>query len=180
MLGMLAAPAAIAWYRRWKAATAGFDDAGARSYGGRSQAESDWLRMELDLRSERMDGIVKQGAFAGRKLSALEEDELLSLFRACQSDEDSARLLEAYLVRRLGPERWAHARAGMGGGGAGAGGSGMTRDEALEILGLGADATDEEIRAAHRRLMAQLHPDKGGSTYLAAKINQAREVLLGH
>ena len=55
----------------------------------------------------------------------------------------------------------------------------MSRAEALDVLGLKEGATEAEIRDAHHRLIAGLHPDHGGSTYLAAKINQARDVLVG-
>lgn len=54
----------------------------------------------------------------------------------------------------------------------------MSRDEALKVLGLRPDATEEDVRAAHRRLILQNHPDKGGSDYLASKINEAKDVLL--
>ena len=54
----------------------------------------------------------------------------------------------------------------------------MSRAEALTVLGLEEGASDEEIRAAHRRLIQQTHPDKGGTNYLAAKINEAKDVLL--
>ncbi len=55
----------------------------------------------------------------------------------------------------------------------------MSRAEAFEILGLKQGATEAEIRAAHRRLMQSAHPDHGGSDWIAARINQARDVLLG-
>ena len=55
----------------------------------------------------------------------------------------------------------------------------MTRQEAYEVLGLQAGATEDEIRAAHRRLMRTAHPDSGGSDWLAARVNMARDVLLG-
>ena len=54
----------------------------------------------------------------------------------------------------------------------------MSRAEALDLLGLGEGASKEEIVAAHRRLIQQMHPDKGGTNYLAAKINEAKETLL--
>lgn len=171
-LGALALPLVMAWYRRRKAAAGGFGDPGHRR-GGRSEIETDWLRMELDLESERIDGWVRQGAFAGKRLSDLADAELLALCRDAGGDADSARLLEAYLDRRLGPawrERQNRPPPPR---------SGMSREEAMDILGLKEGATTDEIKAAHRRLMAQLHPDRGGSTYLAAKINQARDLLLG-
>ncbi len=55
----------------------------------------------------------------------------------------------------------------------------MTRSEALKVLGLEQNASESEVRAAHRRLIQQTHPDKGGTSYLAAKINEAKDVLIG-
>ena len=92
--------------------------------------------------------------------------------------------------------RWraAHPRmrqggAGPGGGSAGPGGQGqggparrssaMTREEAYQVLGLKPGAGEADIRAAHHRLMRAAHPDAGGSDWLAARINQARDMLLG-
>ena len=111
-------------------------------------------------------------------MDRLGRDALLALYReAGSSDTETARLLEAYMDRTLDGD-WradaAHQRS------ASQNGSAMSREEALKILGLQEGAGEEEIRSAHRRLMMQNHPDKGGSDYIAAKINEAKHVLLGH
>jgi len=101
------------------------------------------------------------------------------------SDPQSHALLEAYLDRTHPNWREAFAgdagaSAGAGQGAPGSGGAGpMTREEALAILGLAEGASESDIRTAHRSLMKQFHPDQGGSDYLAAKINEAKDLLLG-
>lgn len=154
------------------------------SPGQSSNVESRYLRMTLDHDSGAMAGEVIDGRYAGRALGDLSFEELLDLHRECaQGDPQSTQLLEAYLERNFGAD-WA-ARDGAGGergqagtGGPGASGAAMSVEEAREILGVGPDANDDEIKEAHRRLMQKLHPDHGGSTYLAGKINRAKEVLL--
>ncbi len=87
----------------------------------------------------------------------------------------------------LGPLLWSwvgQARPGAAPGGPGprpraAPGGHMTREEAYQVLGLKPGASVAEIRAAHHRLMRAAHPDVGGSDWLAARINQARDALLG-
>jgi hypothetical protein len=142
-----------------------------------------FLRMTLDHDTGRMEGTVLRGRFAGMRLEELGAADLLALLRECRAeDEEGARLLEAYLDR-VHPE-WRDELAGerAGGGGSGAGArstSGdMSVEEAYAILGLSAGADAEAIKEAHRRLMVKLHPDHGGSDYLATKINRARDVLL--
>lgn len=82
-----------------------------------------------------------------------------------------------------GPPPWGRppgdGAAGPSGGRAPRASGKMSRAEALKVLGLGEGATEDDIRAAHRRLILQTHPDRGGSDYLAAKINEAKDVLLG-
>jgi len=140
-----------------------------------SQVRTDWLEMELDHESGAMRGRVLKGRSAGKNLDALSKDALVLLYReAGTADAETARLLDAYLDRRFGsgwrkPEREEPRRRD----------SGMSRDEALRVLGLQEGANEDEIRAAHRKLMLQNHPDRGGSDYLAAKINEAKDVLLG-
>lgn len=142
--------------------------------GKTSAVETDWLSMSLEHDSGVMDGTVKQGAFAGRKLSELDADSLRRLFAELERENpNSARLLEAW-VARMRPDVTLDSGAD-----AAAPSQPMSRAEALEVLGLEEGASDDEIRAAHLRLMKQVHPDRGGSDYLAAKLNEARRTLLG-
>jgi hypothetical protein len=146
--------------------------------GRSSKVETGMISMRLDHGTGEMSGTVKRGPYAGRRLDELDERELIALWRQCRiEDTDAARLLEAYLDR-LKPD-W-RAKAGSGGGETRAGSSdAMTRDEAYAILGLAPGASAAAIKEAHRQLMMKLHPDHGGSTYLAAKLNNAKELLLG-
>jgi DnaJ-domain-containing protein 1 len=126
-----------------------------------------------------MTGTVLRGRFAGLRLEELGRADLLALLRECRAeDEESARLVEAYLDRAHPDwqEDVAGARAGSAASSPSSGD--VTVAEAYAILGLAAGATADQIRDAHRRLMKQLHPDHGGTDYLATKINRARDVLL--
>jgi hypothetical protein len=146
-----------------------------------SEAQSDFLRMTLDLDTGSMNGTVLRGRFAGMRIEELAVADLLALLRECRAeDEKAARLVEAYLDR-LHPD-WREAMAGGPAGDSGGApppGGGMTVDEARAILGVAPGASAQEIKEAHRRLMIKLHPDHGGSDYLATQINRARDVLLG-
>jgi hypothetical protein len=136
------------------------------------------LEMELDLDTNEMNGMVLAGRQEGRELNALSEPELHGLREELASDAESLQLLEAYLDRRVpGWRDGADADTSHGLGGAPGTGP-MTEQEAYEILGLGAGATEAEIRQAHRRLMKGVHPDAGGSVFLAARINEAKDFLL--
>lgn len=140
----------------------------------RSEVETEILRMSLDHDSGLMGGQVRRGPFAGRRLEDLEQAELLALWRQCVAeDEKSARLLETYLDR-LRPD-WRQATNGH----TATGGETMTREQAYAILDLAPGADHDQIKEAHRRLMMKLHPDHGGSTFLAAQINRAKDILLG-
>ncbi len=150
------------------------------SPGQSSDVETDYLRMSLDHDTGELNGTILEGPFRGRLIEELSLEELLALLRDCRvNDAQSAELIESYLDRVHGPE-W---RGGDAGAHAGDGGPSdgrpMTVDEAYEILGVRRGADADEIRDAHRKLMLKIHPDQGGSTYLAAKINQAKEILLG-
>lgn len=149
--------------------------------GQSSRVETVYLRMTLDHDSGEMSGEVLSGRFEGKSLQEMSLADHIELFDECRRhDVQSAQLLEAYLDRVHGAE-W-RKQAGEGprtGDAPRAERSGaVTPEEAREILGVEANATPEEIKAAHHRLMMKLHPDQGGSTYLASKINQAKEVLL--
>jgi DnaJ-domain-containing protein 1 len=139
--------------------------------------------MELDHDSGRMEGQCLKGPFAGRALSSLHHDELLQLLKELRvTDHQGALLIEAYLDRRSPGWRDRQSDRAARGGSRQPGvlHGRMTTEEAYEVLGLEANARETEIRAAHRRLMMKLHPDQGGTTYFACRINEAKDVLLGY
>jgi hypothetical protein len=156
----------------------GFPGRVQQSQGRTSRVTTEHLEVELDHDSGDISGRVLKGFFAGRLLEDLKPVELAHLWQDCRfADPQSAQIVEAYLDR-LHPswrEDMGRAEAEHGSGPEGR----MTREQALEILGLAPGATEAEIRRAHRELMMKLHPDHGGSTYLAAKINEAKDVALG-
>lgn len=155
---------------------------GGKSGGGRQSAiRTRYLDMSLDHDTGAMDGAVLEGPFAGQQLSQLALPQLLRMLELYQeSDARSAAVLTAYLDREHPDWRDDAAAAGARQGSGGqAAARGMTKDDAWSILGLEPGASADAIRAAHRRLMQRLHPDRGGSDYLAAQINAAKDLLLG-
>ncbi len=173
-------------YEARKAAKANAND----DAGTTSEVTSDYLHMRLDHASGVMSGLVRKGAFEGRALADLTRDQLLGLLLECQQqDPESASLLRAYLDREhsdwheyadnASEPHNRHSNKGTDGNQSKTTfGSNMSRAEAAEILGVPEDASAADIRAAHRRLMQRLHPDRGGSTFLAAKINEAKDRLM--
>ncbi len=151
-----------------------------RSPGSTSTVRSRFFEMSLDHDSGAISGRIVAGRLAGRELDDLDDQALLALAAEIGGDPESVALFEAYLDRRM-PGWRDHVEADAAAGAGGATNSGtMTDEEAYQVLGLAPGASDREIRAAHRRLMMRMHPDQGGSTFLAAKINQAKDRLLGN
>lgn len=149
--------------------------------GNQSRVATDILEMQLDHDSGDMAGRVLRGPFAGRSLSDLGEEEFIELLKFYRgTDADSARLLESYLDRRFGDSWRADDPAAENEESCGTGSRQhpMDEHEALDILGLESGASREQIIQAHRQMMQKLHPDRGGSTYLAALVNEAKSVLL--
>jgi len=148
---------------------------GSAGSGQASTVESAILRMQLDHDSGNLAGEVLAGSFKGWRLADMNRQQLDELLQYCQrEDSDSTQLLQSYLQQRFpgeGPfagQQTASVQSGP-----------MGRAEALSVLGLAEDASDQDIVEAHRKLMQKIHPDRGGSDYLAAKINQAKDILLG-
>jgi hypothetical protein len=139
----------------------------------RTQVHTAFVEAWIDHATGDVGGKVIQGRFTGRMLEALADRELLELHAESVRDADSQRVLESYLDRRLGAD-WRGTQTPPRGPR-----TDMSRQEALAVLGLAQGASDEEIRAAHRRLILRMHPDAGGSAELAARINRAKDVLLG-
>ena len=142
--------------------------------GRRTEVRTAFLQAWIDHGTGDVGGTVLAGRFAGRTLDRLSDSELLDLHEECAGDADSLRVMEAYLDRRLNVD-WRTARQPPPRGPR----SDMTREEALAVLGLAEGASEEEIKAAHRRLIRRTHPDAGGTADLAARINRAKDVLVG-
>ena len=139
-----------------------------------TQIVTGFLRMEINQSTGDMRGQILQGEFKNKMLSGLGVEDLLKLLDSCQQqDKESAALLMAYLDRHHhgwksdGSQQSQGFKPGA-----------MSAEEARDILAVKKNATHNEIIQAHRKLMQKLHPDRGGSDYLAAKINQAKDTLL--
>jgi len=163
-------PALLQAFRGWRARRTFGRPA---ETGEASGIETGTLEMRLDLSSGAMSGRVRRGHFTGRDLASMDRAELMELLADCQAlDAESVPLIEAWLDR-TDPE-WREAAPPPP-----PPGGRMTRAEALAVLGLSEGADEAAIRAAHRRLMQSAHPDRGGSDWLASRVNEARDLLLG-
>ena len=170
---------ALSFLRRWRSPLSSFAQRATPSSGQKSEVETVYLKMVLDHDTGSVDGTVLKGRFQGQALSAMELEDVLELLAECrQADPQGAALVESFLDRAHG-EAWHEGDTGSSSAGTTGSDGPMTRDEALHILGLEDGASEEDIKQSHHRLMLKMHPDQGGSTYLASKINQAKELLLG-
>jgi hypothetical protein len=147
-----------------------------RSPGQASQVRSQFLDMTLDHDSGELTGRIVAGPHAGHSLDEYDLAQLAAMMTGF--DAESVSLLESYLDRRF-PAWRQDAQGDAAPGQRRPSPSGkMTNEEAYQILGLLPGAGRDEIGRAHRALMKKLHPDQGGSTYLAARVNEAKDTLL--
>lgn len=141
-----------------------------------NKLETEYVLLRVNANTRTMNGEVRRGTFAGMHLEQLAADDLLDLLAELRrSDKRSADIIMTYLDHTALDDWRARYRARFT-----KTKEQMAREEALSILGLKEGATTDDIKAAHRRLMARLHPDTGGTDYLAAKVNMAKDLLLEH
>ncbi|QIA23449.1 MULTISPECIES: DnaJ domain-containing protein [Mesorhizobium] len=175
-IGGLILSTALAWYgsMRMKRPTAKLEP------GKHSTVRTAALEMELDHDTGNLEGLVLAGRHEGKMLGTMSLSELQQLYRELPGDPESRQLLETYLDGRF--PIWRKDAEANGGEGLGVspGSGAMTKEEAYKILGLEAGAAAADVRKAHRRLMQRLHPDIGGTSFLAARINEAKDVLLSN
>ncbi len=177
---LMALPVLAPLFLRWRAVANRLKSMRGPSPGITSGIDTDFLHVELDHDTGRMAGRIRRGRHADRDLESLSVDEVIEVIReAHQDDPQSAAVLEAFLDRTHGAE-WREGATGQEkeNGARGTGDGPMTREEAYRILGLEPGADAQAIKHAHRRLMMKFHPDQGGSDYIAAKLNEAKDLLL--
>ncbi len=162
---------AVNWFQRMTTGS-------APSSGQKSELNTRFFAMTLDHDSGAMDGRVLEGRFEGQQLSDLSLDSLLDLLHEVSVDADSENVLRAFLDREH-PE-WAEGQEREDSSARSTSNEALSVDDAYDILGLEPGASKQDIRDAHRRLIKTHHPDHGGSTWLAARINEAKEVLMRH
>ena len=176
MLRML--PSILRFLPMWQMIKSRAVSAKPRETGQSSTIRTEFFAMELRHDSGDMDGVVLKGAFANQRLSTLLLNDLLKLYSEVAVDNDSSQVLEAYIDRnhpdwreqadnyeqRIDSNEEAS----------------MSVDLALEILGLDHSASKDEVVHAHRNLMQKMHPDRGGSDYLAKKVNAAKDFLVNN
>lgn len=162
------------WLDRLK----GREDFSHKTSGGGRQSSSvrtAYLAMTLEHQTGQLDGTILQGPHEGKNLSSLSMKALADLYTFyLRDDEESAKLLAAFIERTFG-HHWQNGSENTAPNSIAT----LDREEAMSILGLDSNATEEDIIAAHRRLIQKVHPDRGGSDYLASRINQAKDCLLG-
>lgn len=153
---------------------------GVQSTGstGSSRVNTATLSMTLNHRTGRIDGDIIAGQFNGRTLSSLSFDEIRQLHSICQQqDIEAVRLIEAFIEREF-PDKWQEKQWSRSSESSANNSAAITIEEAWETLGLTPGSSREDVIHAHRKLMSRLHPDKGGSTFLATRVNQAKDRIL--
>ena len=145
-----------------------------KSFGATSLT-TEWLVIDFNFSTRALDAQIRKGDFSGQRLSQLNKDQLSQLLQACRDDLQSSTAVRAFMAARFrqtgsaGDDRQQKTSAGD---------VNMSKAQAYEVLGLQPDAEDADIRKAHKRLIQKLHPDRGGSEYLATQINLAKDTLL--
>jgi len=148
-------------------------NAGSTKQGNCSTVNTDVLSMILDHDTNELSGDIVDGPYKGHSLDSLSLDQLNEVLDYCQrTDTDSVKLLVSYLNHRFGGGWQKQQQTASSNGD-------MTEAEAYELLGLSPGASRDEVIKAHRKLMQKVHPDRGGNDYLAAKINLAKDLLIG-
>jgi hypothetical protein len=166
-IALLVGAGALAWRKHLASRSRA-----SRPDPARPRVDTRYVRITLNDATGDLDGVILAGRFAGRHLSELGKDDLTALYDELgRDDPEGAQLLDAYLARAY-PGEWQEGEASKRGAGR------MTREDAFEILGLAPGATPTDIKEAHHRLMKKFHPDQGGSTYFAARLNEAKDLLL--